>query len=105
MSVALDLSPAQPRPAPVNLAGLTRAQLKDALVASGAVSPEKAKMRSQQVWRWIHHYGVTDFERMTDIGKDVRAALGERFVLERPQIVERQESRDGTLKWLIRFAP
>jgi 23S rRNA (adenine2503-C2)-methyltransferase len=61
-------------------------------------------MRAGQVWRWIHHYGVTDFERMTDIGKDVRVALADRFTLARPQIVERQESRDGTVKWLLRFA-
>jgi 23S rRNA (adenine2503-C2)-methyltransferase len=104
LSVTLDLSRAQPAAAAVNLAGLTRSQLKDALVAGGAVAPEKARMRAGQVWRWIHHYGVTDFERMTDIGKDVRAALAERFTLARPQIVERQESRDGTVKWLLRFS-
>jgi 23S rRNA (adenine2503-C2)-methyltransferase len=107
LSVTLDLSRAQnaPSPAPVNLSGLTRGQLRAALVDVGVVQPEKAKMRAQQIWRWVHHYGHTDFERMTDIGKDARAALAEHFVLSRPQIVERQQSVDGTIKWLIRFAP
>jgi 23S rRNA (adenine2503-C2)-methyltransferase len=107
VSVTLDLSRKRSAasPAPVNLAGLTRGQMKDALIASGAVAPEKARMRVQQIWRWVHHYGLTDFEGMTDIGKAARAELAERFVLGRPQIVERQQSVDGTIKWLIRFAP
>ena len=105
MSVTLDLSRAKSAPAPLNLTGLTRPQLAAALVDAGIVPPDKARMRSTQVWRWIHTYGVTDFSRMTDVAKDIRAALADRFVLTRPQIVERQESRDGTIKWLLRFAP
>ncbi len=90
---------------PVNLAGLTRAQLQAALLASGAVAPDKARMRTAQIWRWAHHYGATDFSRMTDIAKEARAALEQSFVLHRPDVAERQVSRDGTRKWLIRFAP
>ena len=63
------------------------------------------RMRSGQVWRWIHHHGVTDFAQMTNVAKETRAALAEHFVLTRPEIVERQQSRDGTIKWLLRFAP
>jgi 23S rRNA (adenine2503-C2)-methyltransferase len=91
--------------APINLTGLTRAQLRSALIGAGVAAPEKARMRAGQVWRWIHHYGVTDFAAMTDIGKETRAALAAGFTLARPEIAERQESADGTLKWLIRFAP
>ncbi len=88
-----------------NLSGLTRAELADALVESGAVPAPKAKMRAGQLWRWIHHYGVTDFALMSDVSKEMRAALSERFTLARPEVVERQVSRDGTRKWLIRTAP
>lgn len=108
MSVTLDLSRAKPAvsaPAPLNLSGLTRAQLSAALVESGIAAPDKARMRTNQVWRWIHVYGVTNFDRMTDVAKDVRTALADRFTLARPEIVERQESKDGTTKWLIRYAP
>jgi 23S rRNA (adenine2503-C2)-methyltransferase len=105
---ALDLSPrtsetrAQP---PANLAGLSRVELARALVEAGAVPPEKAKMRAGQLWRWIHHYGVTDFAAMSDVSKDLRAVLADTFTIARPEVVERQVSKDGTRKWLIRMAP
>jgi 23S rRNA (adenine2503-C2)-methyltransferase len=92
-------------PARPNLAGLTRAQLQAALVAADVCPPAKARMRTGQLWRWIHHYGVTDFERMTDVSKEARASLSQAFVLQRPEVVERQVSQDGTRKWLIRMAP
>jgi 23S rRNA (adenine2503-C2)-methyltransferase len=107
LSLTLDLSrtPAAAPAAPVNLSGLTRDELREALVAANICPPEKARMRASQVWRWIHHYGLTDFAGMSDIGKDVRAKLAEAFTLARPEIVERQVSKDGTRKWLIRTAP
>ena len=106
MGVTLDLSRAPAKaPAPVNLSGLTRAELSAALVASGAVPADKAKMRTAQIWRWIQHFGVTDFEAMTDVAKETRASLAETFTLARPEITERQVSKDGTRKWLIRMGP
>jgi 23S rRNA (adenine2503-C2)-methyltransferase len=107
LPATLDLTRARTAatPAPVNLAGLTRPQLAAALVEAGVVAPPAARMRTGQVWGWIHKYGVTDFEAMTNIAKEARAALADRFVLERPQIVLRQQSVDGVIKWLIRFAP
>ncbi|WP_414696181.1 23S rRNA (adenine(2503)-C(2))-methyltransferase RlmN [Phenylobacterium sp.] len=113
MGVTLDLSraPAQPlathalAPVKPNLSGLTRGELQAALVEAGVVRPEKARMRASQLWRWIHHYGVTDFAAMSDVAKETRAALAEAFTLARPEVVERQVSKDGTRKWLIRMAP
>ena len=108
MGVTLDLSRAQAQPlapAKPNLSGLTRKALAAALVEAGVVPEPKARMRASQLWRWIHHYGVTDFAAMTDVAKETRAALAEAFTLARPEIVERQVSRDGTRKWLIRMAP
>jgi 23S rRNA (adenine2503-C2)-methyltransferase len=108
LGVTLDLSrtpqPAQ-APAPANLTGLSRAELAQALVEAEVVRPDKARMRASQLWRWIHHYGVTDFAAMTDVAKETRAALADKFSLARPEVVERQVSRDGTRKWLIRMAP
>ncbi len=106
MSITLDLSRASASAkTPVNLSGLTRDELRQALIDAGICPPEKGRMRASQVWRWIHHYGVTDFPLMSDIGKETRAALAEAFTLARPEIVERQVSKDGTRKWLIRTAP
>ncbi len=104
--ISLDLRPhAAPASSAPNLAGLTRAELAAALVNGGAAPLAKARMRATQLWRWIHHYGVNDFARMSDVSKEMRSVLADRFTLARPQIVERQVSRDGTRKWLLRFAP
>ena len=66
------MTPQAPK-GPTNLAGLTREGIKAALIAGEACAPDKAKMRTAQIWRWINHFGVTDFDRMTDVGTDVRA--------------------------------
>ena len=110
MSISLDLSRASAPvqgmvKTPVNLSGLTRDELRQAMIDAEICPPEKARMRASQAWRWIHHYGVTDFDLMSDVGKDTRARLAEAFTLTRPEIVERQVSKDGTRKWLIRTAP
>lgn len=113
LSVTLDLSRVSTDAAPstpvtkamVNLSGLTRPQLVAALVESGVVEHGKAKMRATQIFRWMHHRGVTDFAQMSDVAKETRARLAEAFTLNRPEIVERQVSKDGTRKWLIRMAP
>ncbi len=106
MGVTLDLSRAPAKAlAPTNLTGLSRTELAEALVAAGVVPKDKAKMRASQLWRWMHHYGVTDFAQMTDVAKETRAALAEAFSLARPEVVERQVSKDGTRKWLIRMGP
>src|SRR5580693_317576 len=110
LSATLDISratkPTLTGPAVLpNLSGMTRAELRQALIEAGVAAPDKAKMRAGQIWGWIHHHGVTDFEAMTNIAKETRAALAERFTLARPEITSRQQSSDGTIKWLIRLAP
>jgi 23S rRNA (adenine2503-C2)-methyltransferase len=62
-------------------------------------------MRANQIWRWVYHYGATDFAGMTDIGKELRGDLTKKFVIARPDVVERQVSTDGTRKYLLRTAP
>jgi 23S rRNA (adenine2503-C2)-methyltransferase len=107
VGVRLDLSRADGTQIPVraNLSGLTRASLAEALVRADIATPEKARMRAGQIWRWIHNNGATDFGAMTNIDKATRARLAETFDLARPEIAARQVSADGTRKWLIRFAP
>jgi len=91
-------------PALPSLAGLSKAELAEKLIAVG-VEPKKAKMRVEQLWRWIYHYGVTDFAAMTNVAKELRATLAEHYTLARPEIVTQQISTDGTRKWLIRLGP
>ena len=91
--------------APINIAGATRGGLAHALGEAFDLTEKQARMRATQIWRWVYHYGHTDFERMTDIGKEMRTALAEKFVIARPEIVERQVSVDGTRKYLLRMGP
>jgi 23S rRNA (adenine2503-C2)-methyltransferase len=87
----------------VNLIGLTRAGLRDALLAAG--TPEaQVKMRTGQVWQWLYYWGVRDFAQMTNLAKDFRALLAQHFTIELPQVVTRQISADGTRKYLVRIA-
>ena len=88
---------------PINLVGLTREALKEALITAG--SPEKqVKMRLGQLWQWIYEKGVRDFEQMTNLSKDYRAFLAEHFVIAIPEVVSKQVSTDGTRKYLVRIA-
>jgi len=88
---------------PMNIVGLTRPQLRDALIAAG--TPEKqAKMRVNQIWQWIYHWGVRSFDEMTNLAKAYRAQLAEHFVIAVPEVVSRNVSADGTRKYLVRIA-
>src|ERR1700761_2228341 len=90
--------------APTTLIGLSPEALQTALLEAGL--PQKgAAMRARQVWNWIYVHGARDFASMTNLAKDVRATLAERFTLARPEVVTEQISTDGTRKWLLRTGP
>ena len=87
----------------LDLLGLPKKQIADMFEHAG-LDRKQAKLRAKQVWHWIYHRGVSDFEAMTDIAKTMRPWLAERFVIARPEVVEAQHSSDGTRKWLLRTA-
>jgi 23S rRNA (adenine2503-C2)-methyltransferase len=98
-AVASAAPPAADKP---SLAGLGRDGLRAALASVGV--PEKQlRMRVNQLWSWMYVRGVPGFEAMTDVAKELRAALAERYTLARPEIVSEQVSVDGTRKWLLRL--
>jgi 23S rRNA (adenine2503-C2)-methyltransferase len=86
-----------------NIVGLTRDQLRDALIGVG-VTEKQAKMRVNQVWQWLYHWGVREFDVMTNLSKDFRATLAEHFKIELPEVVTKDVSTDGTRKYLVRIA-
>jgi 23S rRNA (adenine2503-C2)-methyltransferase len=85
-----------------SLAGLGREGLRAALAGIG-VPDKHLKMRVGQLWSWIYVRGATAFEAMSDMSKELRAALAHSYCLERPEIVAEQLSGDGTRKWLLRL--
>ncbi len=80
----------------VNLLNLTR----DGMVEFFNELGEKP-FRATQVLKWIHQFGVEDFDEMTNISKACRAKLKEVAAIKGPEIVSVQESTDGTIKWAL----
>ena len=60
--------------------------------------------RAKQVYSWLHK-GARSYGEMTNLSKDLRNALEEKFPFTTPQVVRRQESKtDGTVKYLWKLA-
>ena len=81
-----------------NLIGLSRAELAGELAPLGLQG-----FRLRQLWHWIYCRGASSFAAMTTLAKPLRAALEERYALDRPAVAAAQQSADGTRKWLLRF--
>ena len=62
------------------------------------------RFRARQLWRWVWRHGLSEFADMTDLGRPVQALLAQHFHGDRPSVTRRQESADGTIKWLIKLA-
>ncbi len=86
------------------LVGLSRSELA-AILAQVGVPEKQRKMRANQLWHWIYHKGVTAFDAMSNVSKELRTTLDDAFQIGRPEIVTEQISNDGTRKWLLRLAP
>jgi 23S rRNA (adenine2503-C2)-methyltransferase len=85
-----------------SLIGLSRAELAGGLGEVGVPEAQR-KMRVQQLWHWIYFRGLTSFDAMTSMSKELRENLAQRFTLARPEVVAEQVSVDGTRKWLLRL--
>ena len=85
------------------LVGLSRSELA-ALLGDIGVQPAQRRMRVRQLWHGLYVMGATSFDGMTSLSKELRAELGRRFTLARPDIAAEQVSVDGTRKWLLRLA-
>jgi 23S rRNA (adenine2503-C2)-methyltransferase len=90
--------------APTSLIGSSAAELTTLLTATG-LEPKPARMRARQLWNWTYVHGARDFASMTNLAKDFRNQMAERFTLARPEIVTQQISEDGTRKFLLRTGP
>ncbi|MFB0989323.1 MAG: 23S rRNA (adenine(2503)-C(2))-methyltransferase RlmN [Porticoccaceae bacterium] len=87
----------QPRKEKVNLLGFSASRLGEFFEEIG-----EKRFRATQVIKWIHQEGECDFDAMTNISKDLRAKLNDVAEIKLPEVVNYQDSVDGTRKWLIR---
>jgi len=61
------------------------------------------RFHAGQIFRWIYRRGVTNADGMTDLPRELRAALGSAFRLSTPTLVHREKSIDGTEKFVLRY--
>jgi 23S rRNA (adenine2503-C2)-methyltransferase len=82
-----------------NLRDLPPAELRQIL--GEIVSPP---FRIKQIEEWMHVRGVDSFGAMTNVPKDLRAHLSERYTLALPEVIERTSpAADGSQKYLFRL--
>ena len=83
----------------LNLAELDISELESALEVRGC-----ERFHARQLYRWIYKRGVVDFEKMTDLSKDLRARLAADFEVVTPVLVSDIRSTDGTRKFVLELA-
>ena len=74
-------------------------ELEDLLVQAGA-----PRFHARQLFQWIYRRGITEFDAMTDLGRELRARLTADFRIHTPSVERREQSSDGTTKFLLRLA-
>jgi 23S rRNA (adenine2503-C2)-methyltransferase len=57
--------------------------------------------RAKQLQRWIHQFGASQFDEMTDLAKSLREKLAGRAFIASPNVISDKTSSDGTRKWLL----
>jgi 23S rRNA (adenine2503-C2)-methyltransferase len=57
--------------------------------------------RAKQLQRWIHQFGESDFDAMTDLAKSLRDKLKIHATIAAPAVISDHTSTDGTRKWLL----
>ena len=80
----------------VNLLSFDREGLSDYCEGLG-----EKRFRAQQLFRWLHHEGQSDFTRMHNLARSLRDKLGAAACVRAPALLGEQASADGTVKWLF----
>ena len=80
------------------------AELEPHELEGALASVDAERFHARQVYRWIHKRGETDFERMTDLARPLRARLADAFTIGTPAIVSDECSIDGTRKLVLQLA-
>ena len=83
----------------MNLKSMTQPELASILKELG-----QPAFRAKQVYTWLHK-GVRSYEEMTNLPKTLRDMLSEKYPINAPKVVRKQESqKDGTIKYLWQLA-
>ena len=83
----------------MNIKAMTLPELTAALKEMGLPG-----FRAKQVYTWLHK-GVRSYDEMTNLSKELRQTLAEKYPFCPPEVVRKQESKkDGTIKYLWRLS-
>ena len=83
----------------INLLGLSPTKMEAFFADLG-----EKRFRAQQMLKWIHQYGEADFDKMTNMGKALRAKLAAVSEVRLPEVTYQDISKDGTRKWVMKMA-
>ena len=83
----------------LDIGGLELTELEEAFAGLG-----HPRFRGRQVFQWMHKRGVTDFEQMSDLSRELRTQLAKAFEILTPEVVRTERSTDGTTKLLLQLA-
>ncbi|MFD2043644.1 23S rRNA (adenine(2503)-C(2))-methyltransferase RlmN [Ornithinibacillus salinisoli] len=78
--------------------GLTYEQLTDWLKEHG-----QKRFRADQVWNWLYKKRINHFSEMQNVNKETISLLEDHFILETLDEEIKQESTDGTIKFLFKL--
>ncbi len=81
-----------------NLLDLSKAEMTEFFIELG-----EKRFRADQVFKWIHKYGMDDFANMSDLSKSLRERLQILCEVKAPEIASENLSSDGTIKWLLKL--
>ena len=85
-------------PQKTDLKSLTKEQLHEFCKELGL-----PRFRADQIFQWLYQKGVSSFEEMTNLSKDLRIKLEEVATINRIQVSNQQQSKDGTIKFLFKL--
>lgn len=80
------------------LSGLSLENLENIMISMGAT-----KFRAKQIHNWIYSKSVSNIDEMTNLSKVFREELKKNFVVTNTKIKVKQESIDGTIKYLVEY--
>jgi 23S rRNA (adenine2503-C2)-methyltransferase len=81
-----------------DIADMEPAELERLLESLGAPA-----FHARQIYRWVYRRAIADFSQMTDLPLALRQRLADEVVISTPTVVRRDESQDGTVKFLLQL--
>ncbi|MBQ2692654.1 MAG: 23S rRNA (adenine(2503)-C(2))-methyltransferase RlmN, partial [Clostridia bacterium] len=79
-----------------DIRSMTLEELTEDIVALGL-----PKFRAGQIYSWLHQKYAASFSDMTNLSKELRASLEERYeIFDAKTVLKRTSAIDGTVKYL-----